>query len=340
MQDQIVRMKALLYIILVSLFLVGIAGINNAFHGSGLECEKCHTIHYSKNGDIPPGADATGPFEYLLLKEHVTDLCLTCHDGQAGTPDVLGGDVNASSVSERAAGYFDDADVVNYRGHNLGLDKVGPVDLCLICHFDGDFLTAKVCCIDCHEPHGKDPGSPDYRYRNLQWASEPGGEPIITAFVKSGVSGIEVYDRANIGYTAPTTETSSWREVTNVCLDCHHTLSGDHYTRKDVPGGTCVRHPNTDSENGAWEEINQHGPPQTDPDHWEGGTGSGFDALERLPFIVSGATGYYEPTNQAAIDVAEVFCLTCHKAHGSANSFSLRWSAASNSNGCQQCHNK
>jgi predicted CXXCH cytochrome family protein len=328
-------MKALLYITLVSLFLVGIATISNAFHGSGLECEKCHTMHYSKNGGIPPGADATGPFEYLLIKEHVTELCLTCHDGQTGTPDVVGGDVNASSVGERAAGHFDDADVVNYKGHNLGLDKVGPEALCLICHFGGNFLTAKVGCTDCHDPHGYT--GTHYRYRNLQWASEPGGEPIITAFVKSGISGIAAYDRANIGYTAPTTEASSWVEVTNVCLDCHHTLSGDHYTRNDVPGGTCVRHPNTDSENGAWEKINQHDPPQTDPAHWVGGTGSGF-GTDRLPFIVSGATDYGEATTVAQDN--EVFCLTCHKAHGSTNSFSLRWAANSNADGCQQCHNK
>lgn len=299
-------------------------------------------MHYSEDGGIPPGADAGGPFEYLLLKEYSTELCLTCHiDGQGGqgdTPDVFESDSNG--LTERSAGFFaGGVDIVNDNGHNLGQNKLGSANLCTACHFGGDFNTAKIGCTDCHEAHGRDPSNPEYRYRNLQWASDPGGEPIITAFVNPGATGLEVYERNNIGYTAPTTQTSTWREVSNICLDCHHTFSGYYYTREGgSESGHPIKHPITDTERGAWEQINKHD--STDPMHWASGTGLGFAGFDRLPFVVSGAANYAEATTAAEDN--EVFCLTCHKAHGSGNRSSMRWSyrVASSNEGCQQCHNK
>lgn len=342
-------MKIFSFAILLSVFFLGTdGGIDAGFHGTGLICNKCHTIHYSEDGESPPttgfgpagtsGADPGGPFPHLLVKEHSTELCLTCHiDGQGGdgvTPDVHGADSNG--LTERSAGFFADVDAVNANGHNLAEDKLSSSNFCLTCHFGGDFNTAKIGCISCHEPHGRDPSNPDYRYRNLQWASNPGGEPIITAFVKSGVTGLAVYERSNIGYAAPTTV--DWREVTNICLDCHHTFSGYFYTRDGGEHGTCIRHPNTDSERGAREAINKHTTGGTDPTHWQDGIGIGF-SIDRLPFIVSGATSYAEATTVAQNN--EVFCLTCHKAHGNGNNSAMRWSYREDSNlGCQQCHSK
>lgn len=318
---------------MLSVFCMGAAG---AFHGTALICNKCHTMHYSEDGGVPPGADPGGPFGQLLTKEHSTELCLTCHDGQVGTPDVSGADVNA--LTERSAGHFAAVDVANANGHNLGQDKIGSSSLCVACHFGGEFSTAKLGCTDCHDAHGRVPGSPEYRYRNLQWASSPGSEPIITAFVNSGATGLDVYERDNVGYPAPSSNPSTWREVNNVCIDCHHTFSGYYYTRDpNHTDGTCIRHPNTESERGAWEAINKH-TIGTDPAHWVDGTGIGF-SIDRLPFIVSGATNYAQATTVAPTN--EVFCLTCHKAHGNGNSSGLRWSYEVDSNaGCQQCHAK
>lgn len=318
-------MKTLLFIILLNILLVEIA---TAFHEkTTLICGKCHTTHYSEDSITLPDADPSGPFKHLFIKEHSSKLCLTCHDGKAGTPDVSGvDDVNA--LTERAAGFFAPINVDNANGHNLALDKTG-----------GAPNTSMVACIDCHNPHGRDPSNLDYRYRNLQWASDPGGEPIIKAFVKPGATGLEVYEQSNIGYTAPDTQTSDWREVTNICLDCHRTFKSNGYTRNS--DGTYIRHPSTDSERGIWEASNQHGPPQTDLEHWETGTDIGFE-IDRLPFIVSGSTNYIEATTVATQTnnvTNEVFCLTCHKAHGSRYKNSLRWPEESNL-GCQQCHNK
>ena len=282
-------------------------------------------MHYSKNDySSQPGE---GPFDHLLAKEFSTELCLQCHNGQDGTPDVVGDDSNR--LTDRAAGLFAEINIENMHGHNLQADEIGPSALCSTCHSGGNFGTAKMGCIDCHDPHGRE-GS----YRHLRWASDPDNGPAIRAFVKPGVTGLQAYEQRNIGYTAPNTKASDWREVTSICLVCHHTFSSDGYTRNS--SGICVRHPSTDSERGIWETINRHGSPQTDLKHWKSGTGTGFE-IDRVPFIVSGANNY-----AAAIIVKqdnEVFCLTCHKAHGSNHNSSLRWSPNS-SLGCQQCHNK
>jgi hypothetical protein len=328
-------------VVVALLGLTRVAGDPSFHSASGLICMKCHTMHYSENGTVPTqaagfgmDADSGGPWPHLLLKQHVTDLCLACHDNTSGVPDVMTSDINAGTVTERAAGYFDAAvDALNAHGHNLNPDKVDS--LCEACHFVGEFATAKVSCVECHDPHGNG------KYRNLQWATDPDSTPDIRAFVNPTASGLDVYERENVHYGAPAS--GDWREVNNVCLDCHHVFSGDSYVRE---GGVCVRHPNTDSERGAAEEINQHpGTGQTDPAHWLAGSGNGF-SISRLPFIVTftpsgDPSGDYTTTGTVA-ENNEVFCLTCHKAHGSGYDNGIRWdySGQGNNAGCQQCHNK
>jgi len=365
-------MRICLFVVLACIFLVGIKVMKTdaGVHGSDLVCNKCHTMHASEDGELPtmpdePGGTAEGPNPHLLYKADVTMLCLVCHDEQAGMPDVSGDDEN--NLIERAAGQFGTVDAINPNGHNLAPDTVGftgTTGICNDCHpgywgpGGAGFNQTKMGCVDCHEPHGKDPElpdespNPDYIYRNLHYAWFPDDTPKITAFVNPSADELEVYERANIGYAAPTAQVSDWREVTNICVDCHHTFTSYYYTRlgnvpPDIdPDGTCIRHPNTDSEDGAQEYINRHGLPQTDPVHWEGGTGNGFPAdpdnpdNPRLPFIVSGASDYGAAT--AVAQNNEVFCLTCHKAHGSEYASSLRWPyRTEDSNlGCEQCHNK
>ncbi len=311
--------------------LLGILSVQIAlpFHEKEQSCEKCHLMHYNKD-DGDPQTDV-GPFAHLLTKERSTELCLQCHNGKAETPDVIGDDIN--NLAERAAGFFSAMNTENINGHNLQADKIGPSALCSTCHSGGNSITAKVGCTDCHDPHGNE------SYRNLRLASEPDNGTVIKAFVNPSVTGLQVYEQRNIAYVAPVTKASNWREVTNICFGCHHVASNEGYTRNS--DGTPIRHPVTDSERGIWEAINKYKPPQTDPAHWKNGVGIGF-TVDRVPFIVSDATNYSDAktiATQSSSVTNEVFCLTCHKAHGSNYSFSLRWLPDS-SLGCQQCHNK
>ena len=289
------------------------------FHGGdALACRNCHTMHFS---DLPDGTEG-GPFEHLSVRDSTTKLCMTCHDGKAGTPDVFGPD-DANSLTERVAGFFAPVDVDNINGHDLALDRTR-----------GDPNPEAVGCIDCHDPHGKSPDDSDYKYRNLQWTSDPNSEPAIRAYVNPTATGLDVYEQRNIGYTAPSTKTSDWREVTSICFGCHRDFKSDSYTR--TPDGVCIRHPSIDSERGVWEPINRRSLPSTDPAHWKSSTSTDF-GMARLPFIAQGAEDYAEAAVVAQDN--QVFCLTCHKAHGSGYRSSLRWPSDSGA-GCQQCHNK
>lgn len=307
-----------------------------------LVCSDCHTMHHSMKHGFDGGTVGSAPASggnwlgaggpnKSLLKLPATQLCLACHDGQTFAPDVVSNDANGIG-DKRAAGFFAALETPNYKGHKLSAD---PGELCSRCHFSGSMATAAVTCTDCHVHHGNG------RYRNLQWASVPGGEPMIVALTRPGVSGMQKYSEDNTAYIAPVGSDSTYREVTNICIDCHHSFFAPSYTGNTTP---YHRHPGTNTESGFHAPINKTGG-NTDPVNWmkgESGGGNGFN-VPRLPFIVAGDKdmGFAAATTVASNN--EVFCLSCHKGHGSQYAFSLRWDGAGGpgiSQACQQCHNK
>ncbi len=322
----------------------GIAGDPYAYHvGATLLCSDCHSIHFSQQHGFDGGTVATtgapdgnwlgsvGPNNYLLKAPSSTELCLACHDGKTFAPDVITNDANGLVL--RAAGFFEDVEVPNFRGHNLSVDPDpggggGFSPLCLRCHFGGDLATAKVQCIDCHAPHG------NLSHRNLQWASDPGGEPPLVAYQRPGDLGLARYEADNVAYAAPAGG-GAFREVTNMCIDCHHTFFSTYYTHGTSP---FIRHPGTNTEWNGNFPIDRPGA-HTDPVFWLNGESSFL--TPRLKFIVSGATDFAGAATVAANN--QVFCLTCHQAHGSQNPFALRWDystsgSSTGADGCFQCH--
>ncbi len=322
------------------------------YHNDGsLVCSDCHTMHASAQHDYEggTGADpfATGGYpwsttatENLLKAPNTLDLCLTCHDGQVGIPDVMQADVNG--LTQRSAGHFDAPDTNPHTGHNLGYipDSLkGAWGYCMRCHFGGTFATAQVECIDCHNKHGNS------RARNLQWASAPGGEPplglLMDPAVGSSFGDMARYERENVAYG--TLDSVDLREPSNMCIDCHHTFSGGTYI--DPNGdGFHERHPAYDSERASTNTVSQgSGKGSTDPAHWEAGVGSGFE-VDRVRFVNQGADTFAAAQTVSGTTNG-VFCLSCHYAHGSDESFSLIWDepevgAGPGRRGCDQCHNK
>ncbi len=307
-------------------------------NGNDLVCGDCHIMHASQTHPYDPAGArpgeevpyAGGPNPKLLKTPDPLDLCLNCHDGRTFAPDVLGADVNG--LVQRSAGHFDEPELVNPRGHDLGrgLPDAEGFGLCTRCHFSAG-EDAKVTCIDCHNPHGNGVA------RNLQWASDPASTPDLGLFVNPGASGLARYEASNVSYG--TLNTDQLREVTNMCLDCHHIFSGGTYIDPDGDGFH-NRHPTYDSERGSINAISQgDGDGRTNSPHWLGGTGSGFMGTPRLRFVASGATDFASGTVVDA-DNDGVFCLSCHTAHGSDQAFAMTWTLQDGygAPGCDQCH--
>lgn len=288
----------------------------NYHSGDTLNCTDCHLSHASASHT--DGGQITSlqpsPSSYLTKASSISRTCLRCHNDQAGTPDVLGADINNPSEqydgSERAAGQFGDGESDNWRGHNLSWQGTsGPGE-----------------CTACHDPHGNS------NYRNLKLPAGSSGDPL--AFVNPSATGLERFSRSNIGYVGDIGE--------KVCGRCHEV--GDPSNTVASGGGAHYqRHPSSSA--GLIVMIGGRDL-HTDAAHWGSGEDSGFSwdghEIPRVPFAVSSAMDYSTAKTVSADN--EVFCLSCHKAHGSVHAFGMVWSygtgeAELGNSGCNQCHN-
>jgi len=327
--------KALLSLfVLVGLVLVvgGAAVAANYHSGADLHCSDCHVMHGSYNGTTYNGGSG---FDNLL-KGSATSLCLVCHDGTDATaPDVIASGTAASpndtlsvayaSPWKSSGGYFqsDATTVVNNAAHDLYATSALTAT-----HGTWTSGSSGIVCTDCHGPHGTT------NYRNLLLQPGTASADInvtesADVYIDSTQTGTLAgkYNHATIGYNAP-------NDVKEWCLGCHTNTASD-------TASPWAKHPQ-DVEVSTLDDSGSH---------WDTGTGAGFgdstvgggsSGIPRIRFAESGTT-FAEVTTDGTTN--EVFCLTCHKPHGSKYDSTLLWPHYTDGNvdqtsGCDQCHNK
>lgn len=170
-------------------------------------------------------------------------------------------------------------------------------------------LAMVLTCGTCHDSHGNG------NYRNLRDSPAASGRfapaPIVhQAVTANGTNPADVYTGANVRYVSGM---SQW------CIDCHDLITSAHVA---AGGSTLLSHP--------WDRT------------IAGGAATGVTDLaawmatvpNRVP--VQNRLGLAPPN-----DADEVFCLSCHRAHGSPNPAGLVYAdGVTLSSTCQQCHNQ
>ena len=313
------------------------------FHTAGsLVCSDCHVMHYSET-HLPSGAPGPdpllapgGPFPYLL-KSGQGQLCLACHDGRVDIPDVRG--AHAGNYV-RAAGQLNalgDGPAVEVTGHTIGSGATAP---------GGRWQNPGLQCRHCHATHG------NAYYRNL--VPNPGtatGKYVtyLTAGTYSGTVAVQQltgtpmashYAAANILYrqsAAGTTDLglSEW------CGGCHGDFHG--------PGGAANMGGSASGDTGAAPWLRH---PTRDVTMAEAATNRRVSATHWFSVLASRVPVVSPSGNvpgSAGGSDNEVFCGSCHKAHGSTNRKGLIFDdeatptpedGTQQRHTCQQCHDQ
>lgn len=344
-------MKKTLISLIAAIAIVALPAMAGEWHtGNTNLCTDCHTMHFSMqhNWDgttpVPTSGQngnwlgATGPNNFLL-KAPANQLCLSCHDGQAFAPDVMGANFNASPATGRSAGALNEtglgAPYDTYKGHTLGSTDTPP-------GFNPAVIGAGATwynpaggleCISCHAQHG-----PAGSYRNLGPYALGGAAAAARPTYVLGTTNDTTRD-VWINITAPYTPNSGAAATFNPLFD----TANISYNRNDAAVGTGHTSNRIDTFCGACHG-NFHGT-AADTTIANGSTVAGLDGFIRHPtgginIGAAGAAGYgghsalsrytgattkvkVYASDRTGYTDATPGCVTCHKAHGNQNPFGL-----------------
>ncbi len=329
-------MKKLIIIGIAFVAFLAINAVAGDYHsGTTLNCNECHVLHFSEShklsddgisGHSNVALGAGGPFHYLL-RNHVNELCLTCHDGNFWAPDVLGAPTGA--VTNRLGGALNVAGgtVTGYHesdGHSLGFaglapGQTGASGTTAWTNDDG------LDCIDCHTQHGRKAGSGAaatsvYRNLNLPSLSTAGVmdysvgtfDPTKDVFERFPAS----YDNAHVDFAEPLSTASDYALFCSKCHgDFHGNAANTNMRDQAYPtaGAGWLRHPVADAN--------------------IGGLTGGHSSISRAwgarlyrvkvmsPLEDWGTQGTALGTTSTVSHTPS--CMTCHKAHGTKNAYGL-----------------
>jgi len=337
-----------------------------AFHnGSQLVCDNCHTMHYSEGGQAPPtqakgypqNADSGGPFEHLLVKSNITDLCLQCHkdNGYTGAPSVYNTNPASASVLLPGGDFGYSAKIpqatlpgLTSGGHNPFGSPGAQQSVNFNPSPDGgatgltppgsSTTMSSFQCTDCHGVHGPESGNvsvsrlatyQNYGYRLL--LAEPLGnntlvstDSIISrAWIVSGGAVVAGPDGANLQQSESATNINVYKGgFSEWCSSCHANFHAEvDQTANDWDGTAYIRHPT----NSVLTSLRAYA------------TGSTYDY--NYPLVQGNGT--WTNTGGGTLgNTDKIQCLTCHKAHATAYPNALRWdpTQASALGQCNKCH--
>ncbi len=291
--------KSIHTIIIAALCAAFTADAGDWHQPSQLVCSTCHTIHYSEAGTSP----ARVPADDKPFGPFTQLLLASTVNGLCLSCHD-GYYTEAPDVIDAAypaaAGYFaNSGGSDNENAHNLGMSS-GETP-------PGSTDSLILSCTSCHNPHG----SPGYRNLLLDPPGSVSSNITVEAYqvVKpdgpGGNKPDHVYIQENILYQD---KMSQW------CCDCHPDFQGT-----SVSGS---RHP---------QEVLIYGADHTDDEHWESSISN------RVP-VEADHTDVQDPDDIPSTH-DRVFCLSCHKAHGSAIRSSLiRADGNRMLSTCLQCH--
>jgi predicted CXXCH cytochrome family protein len=205
-------------------------------------------------------------------------------------------------VSDPPGGFFaNTGGIASGNAHNLGMASSEIPP--------GGDNSVIMTCTTCHDPHGNS------NYRNL--LHKPGGAgnvPDMTVAVNqtvkaNGSNPSTVYTPSNLVYKSGM---SQW------CGACHAVFFGKSADKEGI-ASPWLRHPSDRTIS-----TDKH----ADYQHWSG------SVTNRVPVQSPG-----DDTIPSGDD--QVFCLSCHKAHGSSKPFGLIYAdGATLPSTCQQCHSQ
>jgi hypothetical protein len=308
-----------------------------ALHDGGVaHCDACHTMHNSADN---PAIGTTN--NQLLIGSDASSTCLNCHNGTGsyhirstdGSGLSGGGDFYWITKDYSVAGGWPGAPVVTYLGDDHGHNVIAA-DFGLLQDANlenaaapgGTYDSADLGCNSCHDPHGTAGGGTaaglaaisasgsygdleptdgsrlgNYRLLGDSTYVAPGGVAFTADAPIAAASGS---DGASVDYGSGMSE---W------CANCHGDYINDSHKH---PAG------NGEHLNGYGDNYNSY----VASGDFTGDPLLAFDGL--VPFERGVTTGGWDldPASTAGTDGnSNVMCLTCHRAHASANANAGRW---------------
>lgn len=314
-----------------ALLILGPAGAAFAFHGGGVaHCDGCHSMHNSADNPVEGATNNT-----LLKGSDASSTCLNCHDGGSGhevkstdgTKTNQGGDFywmtkDYTVVTWSGPTLFSKND----HGHNIvAVDYAMLADPNNLTAPGGTYPAASLGCNSCHDPHGKvnggtANGSAAISVSGSYGAADPGDGSIHGNFRLLGDTTYEPPGAGAFSNPAPIATSSSsagastdyGQGMSEWCANCHGDFINDSHKH---PAG------NGEHLNGYGDNYNSY----ITTGDFNGLPATSYDGL--VPFERGESDGSLLTAGSTVgpDSSSNVMCLTCHRAHASANANAGRW---------------